>query len=143
MNALALLFHSGVRAEVLGLLFGEPREPMYRAEIIAQTKFAPASVEEELQKLERLDLLVSSRDGNRRYYSPNTAHRLFPELQAIVLKSSGRPVPKRSVPRPKAAPVTSRAPASVPSVAHPEAPAPVAVAAIDDEHSPDHEIHLR
>jgi predicted nucleotidyltransferase len=89
MNKLALLFHSEIRAEVLRLLFGvRPRE-MYRAEIIGQTRFAPASVEEELEKLVRLELLTTTKDGNRRYYVANQAHPLYAELHTIVLKTSG------------------------------------------------------
>jgi predicted nucleotidyltransferase len=62
---------------------------MYRAEIIGQTRFAAASVEEELEKLVRLELLTTTKDGNRRYYAANQSHPLFPELHAIVLKTSG------------------------------------------------------
>lgn len=37
----------------------------------------------------RLELLTRSKDGNRRYYAANRAHPLYPELHAIVLKTSG------------------------------------------------------
>lgn len=89
MNKLALLFHSEIRAELLRLLFGVRQKEMYRAEIIGHTPFAPASVEEELQKLVDLELLATVKDGNRRYYSANHAHPLYPELHTIVLKTSG------------------------------------------------------
>jgi predicted nucleotidyltransferase len=89
MNKLGLLFHSEVRAEVLRILFGVREDRMYRAEIIAQTKFAKRSVEEELEKLGHLELVVSSRDGNRCYYTANKAHPLYPELRNIVLKTVG------------------------------------------------------
>ncbi|MFT3830568.1 MAG: hypothetical protein QM691_12775 [Opitutaceae bacterium] len=89
MNKLALLFHSEVRAELLQLLFGLTPARLYRAEIVRRTHFAQASVEEELAKLVRLELLTTTTDGNRRYYAANTAHPLFPELRNIVLKTSG------------------------------------------------------
>ena len=89
MNQLALLFHSEVRAEVLRILFGVREDRMYRAQIIAQTRFAKRSVEEELEKLETLELVVSSRDGNRCYYSANKVHPLYPDLRNIVLKTAG------------------------------------------------------
>lgn len=89
MNKLALLFHSEIRAEMFRLLFGARQREMYRAEIIGQTRFAQASVEEELGKLVRLELLTTTKDGNRRYYVANQAHPLYPELHAIVLKTSG------------------------------------------------------
>jgi DNA-binding transcriptional ArsR family regulator len=89
MNKLALLFHSEIRAEVLRLMFGARQKEMYRAEIINQMDFAGRSVEEELEKLVRLELLLTEKDGNRRYYSVNRNHPLYPELHAIVLKTSG------------------------------------------------------
>lgn len=89
MHKLALLFHSEVRAALLQVLFGLNPVRFYRAEIIKRTDFAPASVEEELEKLVRLELLTTTRDGNRRYYAANRAHPLYPELHAIVLKTSG------------------------------------------------------
>lgn len=89
MNKLALLFHSEIRAEMLRLLFGARQKEMYRAEIIRHTPFAQGSVEEELQKLVDLELLTTVKDGNRRYYSANQQHPLYPELHNIVLKTSG------------------------------------------------------
>jgi hypothetical protein len=89
MNRLALLFHSEIRAEMLRLLFGASQREMYRAELIGQTRFAQRSVEEELAKLVRLGLLTTTKDGNRRYYVANRAHPLYPDLHAIVLKTSG------------------------------------------------------
>ncbi|MDO8541904.1 MAG: nucleotidyltransferase domain-containing protein [Opitutaceae bacterium] len=89
MNKLALLFHSEIRAELLRLLFGARQKEMYRAEIIGHTPFAQASVEEELQKLVDLELLTTVKDGNRRYFSANRTHPLYPELHKIVLKTSG------------------------------------------------------
>jgi len=62
---------------------------MYRAEIIGLTNFSKASVEEELQKLVDLELLVTSKEQHRRYYSANTSHPLYPELRSIVLKTMG------------------------------------------------------
>jgi predicted nucleotidyltransferase len=89
MNKLALLFHSEVRAELLRLMFGVRQKEMYRAEIISHTPFAQGSVEEELQKLVDLELLTTVKDGNRRYYSANRQHPIYPELHGIVVKTSG------------------------------------------------------
>lgn len=89
MNKLALLFHSEIRAEMLRLLLGARQREMYRAELIGHTRFAQRSVEEELEKLVRLELLITTKDGNRRYHAANQAHPLYPELHGIVLKTSG------------------------------------------------------
>jgi predicted nucleotidyltransferase len=89
MNILAQLFLSKIRAALFRLFFGPATEPMYRAEIIARFEFAGRSVEEELEKLVRLELLHTTKDGNRRYYEVNRAHPLYPELRGIVLKTGG------------------------------------------------------
>jgi len=89
MNTLASLFLSAIRAELFRLFFGPVGARMYRAEIIARLDFAGRSVEEELEKLVRLELLLSTKDGNRRYYEVNRAHPLYPELRGIVLKTAG------------------------------------------------------
>ncbi len=62
---------------------------MYRAEIIGRLDFAGRSVEEELEKLVRLELLLTTKDGNRRYYEVNRAHPIYPELRGLVLKTGG------------------------------------------------------
>jgi predicted nucleotidyltransferase len=62
---------------------------MYIAEIESLTKFANRSVEEELNKLKKLGLLVSTRDRSRVYYEANQAHPLYSDIRNIVLKTSG------------------------------------------------------
>lgn len=89
MDFLSKLLLSEIRAALFRLFFGPMTKPMYRAEIIARFDFAGRSVEEELEKLVRLDLLRTTKDGNRRYYEVNRTHPIYPELRAIVLKTSG------------------------------------------------------
>lgn len=89
MDLLPKLFLSEIRASLFRLFFGPAVRPLYRAEIIARFKFAGRSVEEELEKLVRLELLHTMKDGNRRYYEVNRAHPLYPELRGIVLKTGG------------------------------------------------------
>jgi Nucleotidyltransferase domain. len=89
MDFLSQLFLSEVRAALFRLFFGLSAGRMYRAEIIARFKFAGRSVEEELEKLVRLELLHTTKDGNRRYYEVNRSHPLYPELRGIVLKTGG------------------------------------------------------
>jgi predicted nucleotidyltransferase len=89
MKILSQLFLSEIRAELFRLFLGPSMGRMYRAEIIARLDFAGRSVEEELEKLVRLELLLTTKDGNRRYYEVNRAHPLYPELRGIVLKTGG------------------------------------------------------
>jgi len=89
MDFLRQLFLSEIRAALFRLFLGPATGRMYRAEIIARFQFAGRSVEEELEKLVRLELLHTIKDGNRRYYDVNRAHPLYAELRGIVLKTSG------------------------------------------------------
>ena len=124
MKDLSILFHSEVRAAVFRLLFGAETGRRYRAEIIAQTDFAAASVEEELEKLVHLGLLVSSRDGNRRYFTANREHLLFPEIQGIVQKSTGQQKPRRRPATPAATRPVRPATEPPKNVIHTEEPNP-------------------
>ena len=89
MNTLEAIFYSKVRAQVFRLLFGIDAKKMYISEIASVTKFANRSVEEELNKLKKLDLLVSTPDRSRNYYAANQAHPLYVEIRNIVIKTSG------------------------------------------------------
>jgi predicted nucleotidyltransferase len=89
MDLLPKLFLSEIRAALFRLFFGPTTGRLYRAEIIARFDFAGRSVEEELEKLVRLELLHTIKDGNRRYYEVNRAHPLYAELRGIVLKTGG------------------------------------------------------
>jgi predicted nucleotidyltransferase len=89
MTKLALLFGSRIRAELFRVLFGLHAKQMYQAEIKRLMKFAKLSIEQELAKLVKLELLNSWKEGTLRYYSANIAHPLYPELRNIVLKTVG------------------------------------------------------
>ena len=89
MNTLAGILSSRVKAEIFRLLFGvEPRE-LHVREIIRQSGFSVGTVQQELQRLKRLGLIASRRDGNRMYFRANTEHPLTPDIRNLVLKTSG------------------------------------------------------
>ena len=90
MGILAELLSSKIRAEIFRNLFGiAPDSALYMREIERRTGFAIGTVQTELKKLQRLDIISRVRDGNRVYYRANTAHPLYPEIRALVLKTSG------------------------------------------------------
>jgi DNA-binding transcriptional ArsR family regulator len=68
MNILAELLSSKVRGEIFRLLFGLSDAPLHMREIERRTGFAIGTIQTELRKLLRLDLVQSRRDGNRVYY---------------------------------------------------------------------------
>ena len=90
MGILAELLSSKIRAEIFRNLFGiAPDSALYMREIERRTGFAIGTVQTELKKLQRLDIISRVRDGNRVYYRANTAHPVYPEIRALVLKTSG------------------------------------------------------
>jgi predicted nucleotidyltransferase len=88
MCALADLFPN-TRAEILRLLFGDDRKEAHLRDLARHASLSPAAIQRELSSLTALDLVIPRRDGNRLYFSANTAHPLYPEIRAIVLKTSG------------------------------------------------------
>lgn len=88
MSVLAVLFPQ-VRAEVLRLLFADASRELHLRDLTRQSGLGLGTVQGELEKLSSSDLVTSRRDGNRRYYRANSAHPLFPDLQQLVLKTSG------------------------------------------------------
>ena len=84
------MLSSRIRAEIFRNLFGiAPDSALYMREIERRTGFAIGTVQTELKKLQRLDIISRVRDGNRVYYRANTAHPVYPEIRALVLKTSG------------------------------------------------------
>jgi len=90
MGILAELLSSKIRAGIFRNLFGIAHDSaLYMREIERRTGFAIGTVQTELKKLQRLDIISGVKDGNRVYYRANTAHPLYPEIRALVLKTSG------------------------------------------------------
>lgn len=85
---LSVLFPQ-VRAEVLRLLFSDPKRELHLRDLTRQSGLGLGTVQGELEKLSSVDLISSQRDGNRRYFRANANHPLFPVLQQLVLKTAG------------------------------------------------------
>lgn len=91
MNLLAELLSSKARAEIFRILFGTRNASLYMREIERCSGYSTGTVQQELKKLQRLDLIKTRRDGNRLYYHANREHPLYPEIRNIVLKTVGFP----------------------------------------------------
>src|SRR5512136_828627 len=89
MNILAEILSSGVRAEIFRLLFGLDRAELHLREIVRGSGFSVGTVQTEMKKLSRLDLVHHRRDGNRLNYRANSGHPLYPEIRGLVLKTIG------------------------------------------------------
>ncbi len=91
------LFTSGVRADIMSLLFNNPEEKFYVREIARLINRNPSGVKRELDKLYQMGLVTSEKEGNLKYFTVNTGSTLFPELKGLIAKSLGLPGALKSV----------------------------------------------
>jgi len=89
MNLLSEILSSKIRSEIFRILFGINNNKLYMREIERCTGFSIGTVQRELKKLVRLDLLKKQRDGNRVYFLANKEHPLYSEIHNIVIKTTG------------------------------------------------------
>jgi predicted transcriptional regulator with HTH domain len=91
------LFTSGIRADIMSLLFNNPEEKFYVREISRLVSKNPSGVKRELDKLLKMDLVLTEREGNLKYFKVNRNSPLFPELKGLIAKSLGLPGALKSV----------------------------------------------
>ncbi len=89
MGILAEILSSNIRAEIFCHLFSVEKQSLHLREIERRTGFVVGTVQQEINKLLRLDLITRIKDGNRIYYKANTDHPLYPEIRNLVLKTHG------------------------------------------------------
>ena len=87
MNILSEILSSKVRAEVFRLLFGLNDNALHVREIERRSGFAIGTIQTEMKKLYRLNLVLKKRDGNSLYYNPNRQHPIFSDIHALVVKT--------------------------------------------------------
>jgi predicted transcriptional regulator with HTH domain len=91
------LFTSGIRADIISLLFNTPEEKFYVREIAKLVRKNPSGVKKELDKLSEMGLVLSEKEGNLKYFKVNKNSSLFPELKGLIAKSLGLPGALKSV----------------------------------------------
>jgi predicted nucleotidyltransferase len=89
MTMLAKIVGSRIRAEIFRLLFAGAETELHAREIQRRTGFNDRAIRQELEKLCRLDLVTSRRDGNRLYFRANRANPLYREIRGLAIKTSG------------------------------------------------------
>jgi len=85
------LFSSQTRVELLVLFLSRPEERLYVRELARRLKRDISGIKRELDNLEKVGILQSAKVGNLRYYSANLRSPLYPELKAIIDKTSAVP----------------------------------------------------
>ncbi len=89
MNVLAEILSSRIRAEIFRLLFGTSTEELHMREIERRSGYAIGTIQTELKKSLRLNLVKKRKDGNRLYYQANRENPLYPVIRSLVLKTIG------------------------------------------------------
>ena len=84
-----LLFPNQYRRKVLGLLLMRPEQQIHLRELARVIGAAPGTLKKELDALCGVGLLRAERVGNQVRFCVNTAHPVFPELQALIRKTIG------------------------------------------------------
>ncbi len=84
---LDLLFPK-VRAEILRLLFVDPKKERYVRELMTLSGLALRTVQEELATLTAVGVVTSWSNGYHRFYRADRAHPLFSHLFGIVQMSA-------------------------------------------------------
>lgn len=77
------------RRRVLGWLLGHPGEAYYLRQIVRYTGAGQGAVQRELALLTRAGLLRRTLQGRQVYFQANRESPIFPELQALFLKTAG------------------------------------------------------
>jgi DNA-binding transcriptional ArsR family regulator len=82
-----------VRAEILRLLFTNPRQELYVRELARLSYLALHTVQDELAKLRASGIVVSRSNGYHRFYRANSKHPLYMTLRRFVIKGAALPKP--------------------------------------------------
>lgn len=83
------LFSSKARVEILRLFLFNPQSAYYQRQISILAHQSIRGVQREVEKLQKMGLIISSAQGNRIYYKANKDCPIFGELKRIFFKSIG------------------------------------------------------
>ncbi len=88
-DTLKSLFSSAIRADLLALLLNNPDERFYVREIATLLRKNPSGVKRELDNLEKMGILTSTKVANLKYFQAEKNSPLFSELKSLIAKSLG------------------------------------------------------
>jgi DNA-binding transcriptional ArsR family regulator len=85
-----------VRAEVLQLLFTNPKQELYVRELARLSFLSLQTVQDELAKLEAARLISRRSNGYHRFYRANPEHPLYGTLRNLIVRGAEhqKPVPR-------------------------------------------------
>ena len=88
-HSLADALFTSTQQRLLGLLFGQPERSFFVTELIELANVGRGSVQRELARLARSELVVTERHGNQKHYRANPESPIYRELCSIVSKTAG------------------------------------------------------
>jgi predicted nucleotidyltransferase len=83
------LFTSKTRIKLLTLFLMNPDKELYIRQLTRMTTENINAIRRELTNLEKIELLISRKQGNTKYYQVNKKMPIYPELTSIILKTEG------------------------------------------------------
>ncbi|MFP5226283.1 MAG: nucleotidyltransferase domain-containing protein [Acidobacteriota bacterium] len=83
------LLFGQTKGRILALLYGAPEQTFFIRQIARQIDGSVGTVQRELGLLADIGLILRSEIGNQVFYRANQEHPDFPELRALVAKTSG------------------------------------------------------
>jgi len=83
------ILSSQIRSRIFTILFDSRLRSFHMREIERLTDMAIGTVQRELRKLDNLDLIKKTVDGNRNYFQANDSHPIYEDLCNIVRKTDG------------------------------------------------------
>jgi DNA-binding transcriptional ArsR family regulator len=88
-TSIANVLFSGTRQKLLSALLLNSHQTAYAAELAGHFGVRPSNLQRDLAKLTAAGILKMSRSGNRAYFQANEECPVFPELRALLIKTSG------------------------------------------------------
>jgi predicted nucleotidyltransferase len=85
------------RREVLTFFMTHHLEENFLRDIARRTNLPIQAVQRETAGLERIGLLRATLKGRQKFFAVNRVHPIFPELHALVIKTSGIVEPLREI----------------------------------------------
>ena len=88
-TSITSVLFSNTRQRLLSALLLNPHQPVYAAELANHLGVRPSTLQRDLAKFTEAGILKMSRSGNRAYFLANEECPVFPELRALLIKTSG------------------------------------------------------
>ena len=88
-SAIGEALYGQTRQAVLRLFFGQPDRRFLQKEVIGRIGLGSGTVQRELERLSKAEILVRTAEGRQSYYQANHRSPVFEELRGLVRKTFG------------------------------------------------------